>query len=180
MTGVPTGVFAAERLPLHVSGGSGDFKYHRPKGSLKRQQPLKSGKTFHVMVGNRQSSIRAAKRLFPLKGESLGTHYTAIVYNSTSTTKGDKRLRSKAFNKGVVTIGRHVGSMFFNFEQKVWERGVSKESPDLIAQVFHSSIVWDGLAEDDILAEDTEKLRGTDHRTLTEHLENGSKLTELP
>jgi hypothetical protein len=118
---------------------------------LKRQQPLKSGKTFHVMVGNRQSSVRAAKRLFPLKGESLGTDYAAIVYNSSSTTKGDKRLRTKAFSKGIDTIGKYVGSMFFNFGRKAWERGVSKDAPDLIAQVFHTSIVWDGLAEEDIL-----------------------------
>ena len=50
--------------------------------------------------------------------------------------------------------------MFFNFEKKVWERGVSKESPDLIAQVFHFSIVWGGLAEYNILAEAAEKFRG--------------------
>jgi len=67
--------------------------------------------------------------------------------------------------------------MFFNFDKKVWERGVSKDSPDVIAQVFHSSTVWDGLAEDDLLAENTEKFRGTDHKRLTEHLENGSKPT---
>ena len=59
--------------------------------------------------------------------------------------------------------------MFFNFGRKAWERGVSKDAPDLIAQVFHSSRVWDGLAEEDILAEVTEKFRGTDYRTLTEH-----------